>query len=425
MISRISAQAAAAAGIGQDAVRKSMRRKRAILHMGAPKTGSTCLQAFFSLHAGSLREAGVDYPGCESSHVVTSGAAVGNVVSMLHRAGLIRQAPNSIAAAPLGELWTPGCTDYLAAAVRRSACDTVLFSGEGMSLLPQAVMVDLIERLSRDCDPECILFVRDPFDAFYSAWRQLVKTGRFVGALEELAACYLHGRGRPGPRFGMFNACEIFFSAGIRCKIVNYDSCRNDLAGAFLKAAGIEAAVDTSRDDAAETIYNRSLSPSEALLLSMVNTVFEGSHLPAFFRYSLLGRTDYAPPAGTYYNREIDALILDRYRDIIGKINAVIIGDGLRSCLRDVQTGEVRIQAQDMVILIETLRRAIARQARRVPLLQKLKHAVMAGLLRTVPQDFDPEAYLFMNRDVAAAGLNPYVHYARHGCREGRPYRYY
>jgi len=45
------------------------------------------------------------------------------------------------------------------------------------------------------------------------------------------------------------------------------------------------------------------------------------------------------------------------------------------------------------------------------------------GSAAELPSDFDAEAYLRLNRDVEAAGVDPVHHYLRHGHREGRPYR--
>lgn len=39
------------------------------------------------------------------------------------------------------------------------------------------------------------------------------------------------------------------------------------------------------------------------------------------------------------------------------------------------------------------------------------------------PKDFNPARYLELNPDVAASGINPRKHYARHGASEGRPYK--
>jgi len=43
--------------------------------------------------------------------------------------------------------------------------------------------------------------------------------------------------------------------------------------------------------------------------------------------------------------------------------------------------------------------------------------------LGALPEEFDPEAYLYLNPDVAAAGADPAQHYLTHGAREGRRFR--
>ena len=43
--------------------------------------------------------------------------------------------------------------------------------------------------------------------------------------------------------------------------------------------------------------------------------------------------------------------------------------------------------------------------------------------LGALPKEFDPEAYLYLNPDVAAAGADPAQHYLTHGAREGRRFR--
>lgn len=41
----------------------------------------------------------------------------------------------------------------------------------------------------------------------------------------------------------------------------------------------------------------------------------------------------------------------------------------------------------------------------------------------TLPVDFDPDEYLFLNQDVRKAGVDPVQHYLEHGCGEGRSYK--
>lgn len=398
-----------------------MQRKRVLFHIGAPKTGSTFLQVVFSQHAARLRAAGVDYPCAEAENVIVSGSTVGNVVCMLYREGLIRQESGSITTASLSVLWSAACTEKIISAVRQSACDTVLFSSESMSLLPREVIADLYDRLSADCDPEFIMFVRDPYDCVYSSWRQVVKTGQFLGDLEEFVSQYVHTANEPGRNIGMFNACKFFFNTGVKSTLINYDTCRNDLANVFLRAVGIDIAVEARL----APFHNRSLSPSESLLLAIANKVFAGSHFPAFVRHKLLERTGYAPRLTHYYNQEIDAEIIKICRECIENINRVVQGEPLRTCLREMPTSEVVIEVQDITVLMEALQFVVAHRSRHVSLLKKLKHVLMMIILKNVPRDFDPDAYRFMNKDVAAAEIDPYLHYARNGYREARPYRYY
>jgi hypothetical protein len=40
-----------------------------------------------------------------------------------------------------------------------------------------------------------------------------------------------------------------------------------------------------------------------------------------------------------------------------------------------------------------------------------------------LPEDFDPEGYLILHQDLAAAKVNAAEHYVKYGRREGRAYR--
>lgn len=403
-----------------------MKRKRVILHIGAPKTGSTYLQAFLSRHAGRLRTAGVDYPCAEAESVIRAGASVGNVLRILQLRGCMRQDSGTAKAPPPAALWNASCTLAIVSAVRTSASATVLLSSEVMAYLPSATLEDLHERLSVDCAPEFILFVRDPYDWCYSSWRQRVKNSRFAGTFEDFISEKIRQPHETRFSLEMFRAAEMLFGLNAKYTLINYDTFRNDLGNAFLKGAGIDAAVGQLHNDGMRPIYNRSLSPSEALLLNRVNIIFDGTHFPAFVRHLMLGRVGYVPCSAHYYNRNIDAVILDAYRrGCIENINKVILGDPLRTSVREESTGEAVIEEQDIAILIEALQTVAAQMSRPVPLFKKLLHTVMVTALKNIPRDFDPEAYLLMNKDVAATGINPYLHYARHGLFEGRPYRYY
>lgn len=52
---------------------------------------------------------------------------------------------------------------------------------------------------------------------------------------------------------------------------------------------------------------------------------------------------------------------------------------------------------------------------------QKVRYAAMRLLVPLKWADFDPDFYLQVNPDVAAAGADPLGHWIRHGRKEGRP----
>ncbi|MFZ2208446.1 MAG: hypothetical protein WAV22_07245 [Porticoccaceae bacterium] len=76
--------------------------------------------------------------------------------------------------------------------------------------------------------------------------------------------------------------------------------------------------------------------------------------------------------------------------------------------------------------LISHLKEDLAERDRRIARLNEevteyVQREVDAGESR-LPGGFDPDVYLRLNPDVAAAGLDPKMHYLRHGRREKRPY---
>jgi uncharacterized coiled-coil protein SlyX len=76
--------------------------------------------------------------------------------------------------------------------------------------------------------------------------------------------------------------------------------------------------------------------------------------------------------------------------------------------------------------LISRLNEDLAERDRRIARLNEevteyVQREVDAGESR-LPDGFDPDVYLRLNPDVAAAGLDPKMHYLRHGRREKRPY---
>ena len=401
-----------------------MDRKRVIFHLGAHKTASTYLQSVFSQQAENLRALDVDYPYAESEEVINSGACVGNVVKMLYANKIIQTKIKSTSPAPFIKLWSPDCTRFLIDVIKASDCHTVLLSSEGMSKFPQAIFDDFYSKLNIFCDPEFIIFVRDPFDYYYSSWAQLAKAHYETKTFDQKIAKVIRQHNSQSEFKGLFFAFDIFSTA--KHKIINYDSYKKDLAASFFSIIDIDINLKQSSPNKPKTVsQNRSLSPSEAGLQLLVNRQFQDNQFPAFFRNLLTDRSQCKPTVKSYYNKELDILILDNFEEQIKQVNAHITGDNLRTQCRDTKTTQLVIEVQDIKVLIHAFKQITVQKAITTSLLSQFKHWVKCISLKNVPLDFDPKAYLFLNKDVAAANANPYLHYSQNGYREGRPYRFF
>tara|TARA_B110000879_G_scaffold80257_1_gene111473 strand:- start:430 stop:1629 length:1200 start_codon:yes stop_codon:yes gene_type:complete len=397
-----------------------MERKRVIFHLGAHKTASTYLQSVFSQQAENLKALGVDYPYPESGEVISTGACIGNVVKMLFENKLMSHNENAVTTGSLSHMWSSDCTNFITDIIKKSNYQTVLFSSEGMCRLSPLFFDDLYAKLNEFCDPEFIIFVRDPYDYSYSGWGQGVKsaynTDSFSQFIDTKVKLY------QSKSIGLF--CNVDILATEKYKIINYDTYKKDLAVSFFSIADID--LDMKKNQTVQSVsvtQNRSLSPSEAKLQSLINQQFEGSQFPAFLRASLIGRPKYKPAVKKYYNQALDKLIIEAFKDDIAKINTHITGDSLRTQCRDADTTQLAIESQDINVLTDVFKEVIYQKTTSIPFISQFKHWAKCISLKHVPLDFEPKSYLFLNKDVAMANADPYLHYDKNGYREGRPYK--
>lgn len=389
-----------------------MSRKRVILHIGAPKTGSSALQVYFSANVTQLADVGVTYPYPEPESVLAVGTGTGNIVQILFRDGLmIRPRP-----------WQNMDATFfrrLADLVEASASDTVLFSSEALISLTNEQIHNLTSHLRERYETVLVAFVRDAFDYWYSAWKQRVKTHRNLGSfLDDTRVTLARPHGLP-----VFGGYERYRRFGIQPIVLNYDTYKSDIVGAFFTAAGIER----PRAEVAlkHRGYNRSLTTSEAELLARVNEAFKGTSFPRTVACCLLRHDRQPVPDTPYYSREVHQGLLDRYGSVIETMNEVIVGGPLSTRLRDTPSVEPTIAPSDLDALVEATSLAVRHTSQP----SKPKSRVLARLLRSsgqkgLPPDFDREAYLFLNPDVAQSTLAPELHYLAHGQSEGRHFKY-
>jgi len=401
-----------------------MAKKRVIFHIGAHKTGTTYLQSFFSLQADKLNSVGIDYPYTEPSHVTDSGASVGNVVKILSQHKLLKQKTGISNNSSLAKNWSSDATERLLTVAKSSKYNTILFSSEGMSVLPEQTFLDIYEKFNVHFNIEFILFVRDPFDYYYSAWRQIIKSSF---SKTPFSTYISHRLNKLNPqKVGMFNAPRILHNHSLPHKLVNYDTYKKELPTRFLKAAKINFSPEKSAATPIQIspIHNRSLSPSEAELQLLINQQFEGTHFPAYFRTLLLNRIKHKPITKDYFNQELALKIFEYHKEDIVLINSSIYGSELLSNVQEYEDTELLIEQNDITVLINAIEFVASTKSRKKSFTDRLIHIFKTTVLRNVPFDFDPEAYLLMNGDVKSSNIGPYLHYSRNGHMEGRPYRF-
>lgn len=399
-----------------------MPRKKVIFHIGAPKTGTTYLQSFLSQNVSFLNSQGIDYPCAETQATIQAGACVGNLVRLMFLSELFDNRGELSKPFGFKRFWESKCIDKLSEVIEGSEYGTVLFSAEGMSNLDIGDINEIKTRLAIKYDIEIILFLRDSFDYFLSAWKQQFKVGGCQFDFIES----LNRRINVDTPHHMYASFSNYKNSGMQLKVLNYDTFNSDLVGVFLKEVGIvERNQNATSYTAYSAIENRSLTDSESMLLLKVNQKFQGVQFPMFLTRLLTQRKDINYKQKKYYSREADKLILDRLAEDILEINKVIIGEPLRTTLRNDIEESFLVEEADLDVLMDAFKQVQDERNKKLTLKERIKRTCKSIVFKNVPSDFDPVAYIALNRDVEIAGVDPYQHYSRNGYREGRPYRYY
>lgn len=151
--------------------------------------------------------------------------------------------------------------------------------------------------------------------------------------------------------------------------------------------------------------------------------------------YNLLRRlaTDHESLDSLGVQHELDELNV-RLKDALPAFDYIkVLEDGVLA-ERDTQINAYREQAERIVPQLHEARTRISRLERDVAerdlevarLNQEVTEYTQRGVLAEeprLPDGFEPDIYLKLNPDVAAAGMDPQVHYLQHGRRERRLYR--
>lgn len=387
--------------------------KKVILHIGFHKTGSSALQVFLATNAERLAAAGIGYPYPDPEHIVATGGCSGNAVQVLYRCGFMNEFKVD---GDIENRLKKAYFEKLAEVVAAVPQDIALVSSEVLSAAPRENLTHFIELLRPFHDIEIVCFVRDPFDVALSSWLQMIKDGTQKICFSSYVNKMVDGSYLPS----MLNSFEFFHGLGLPLAVLNFDHHRHNIAAPFLRAIGAENLIGqveltTTRE------ANRSLTPSAAHLGVLLHEKLSNGDLIATFLRGAqgLGRKNAVP----YYNRDQHRRILDRFSSTVALINEYLSEDQkLATGVRDQPDIDFVVVPEDAALLLELVEKLI--QARGA---QKVGSMGREGFTTSVvlPSDFDADAYLFHNPDVATAKVDPARHYLEHGWREGRRYRFF
>jgi hypothetical protein len=377
-------------------------RKRIILHIGLPKTGSSALQALLSINAQALHRIGISYPNPENAQIT---ACSGNLMHvMLNMATADRVIHNS------QELVRAYLARTVDAAINASACQTVLLSGEFLSAWMSSETVEWLKNLDSRHSVTIIAFVRDIYDQTVSAWKQNVKTSSTSADLDAFVKSQSLKRKNKALR-----NVAMLADSDFDLRLINYDHHKAELFDALFREIGVETAgVDLYRGE--NRLFNPSISYRQAKMISLASQSAGLSRLSALllnqFRTSVDRRKD---PVFT----DIDQSLLDDFKSELCVLNRLLPeGEKLRVLPRpaDVHNEAGMFDADDLSLLFESFGNLLAQSSAGTAATSNQKSPEL-------PADFDAEEYLLRNPDVAEAGMDPVYHYLNHGRFEFRRYK--
>ncbi len=230
-------------------------KKRLIIHIGLPKTGSSALQFFFAQNAASLAQNGVDYRHFEKE--VLEGAISSGNASKLIQYLVPQNRRDDFKADKYLKTFEKKYLDATDAPI-------VLLSSEVLHNAAPACLADFFAYLEPLADVTVIAFIRNLYGHTYSSWMQGIKRGGETRHFSEyVTKC----------RDIQFEAVRNWSQACPDFKLIHYDSEKDRLLQAFFEAAGLP--LPEGGQEALPRI-NRSLNQREATLLRELNRMHRG-----------------------------------------------------------------------------------------------------------------------------------------------------
>ncbi len=384
----------------------TQRHRVLIIHAGGGKTGSSALQSVLAETSARLAEVGISYvnaPPTQSPYAITSGNGT---------------ALYDLVATPRWNKEGADLIDNYFGSFAIAICSNEFLGSmsadEWRRLLKTAAELDIAVRV--------VFFVRSAGSYLASCYNQDVKRGVHDTFDEYLIGATWH-------HLDALRTLDEVIPA--EClKVLNYEACVRDVAGAFAAAIEELAPARGILHEVPRRKVNRSLDPVEIAMVRLVNRKLGGSAGEA-----LSDRLIYESPekqGGTSLDPEQADIVAAKYADGTSWLNARFFASSANPLpLRS--SPDPRLDAGDEA-LAQTIESALewaleqggARPHAEADNIYRALHGIdwQNSGHAEVPIGFDPIAYLIMNVDVLQAGVPPYAHFLSSGKFENRQYRW-
>ncbi|MFM0152454.1 class I SAM-dependent methyltransferase [Paraburkholderia sediminicola] len=391
-----------------------MSRKVLYIHAGGVKTGSSALQSFLDLNAESLGVVGIAYEnrmGIVNPYEITSG-----------NGGALYEA---LASGETGDNVIDEIVMTFFGSHATAICSSELFTHLNCEAWRQ--LAGSAERLGIEF--HVVFLVRDVLPFLMSSYDQMIKRH---GEWRDFApwaatAAWQHA--------DALKALASVIPAS-KIRVVSYDGAKATFLKTCLTELGVpqEFEVD-SRDES--RFVNRSLTGAERGVLLSVNRVVGGEYSQELSDLMIYASPE-RRPSSVVCDDETVALLRARFASDVDWINSTfeikageIAIDALEGTTRDGcdhGRGEEKIELDDEVaaaVMQWILKKLPSFQDRALDRIEKaLQRRTSFEADLSLPGDFDPLAYLLLNRDVFFAQIDPIQHFVNYGRAEGRRYAF-
>jgi hypothetical protein len=226
-----------------------MSSKTVFLHIGHGKTGSSALQACLASSHEALKQKGFLYPKHRGfERALKNYISSGNVSANSNSEWFEKQICSHIQ--------------------ESSDIHTYIFSSETMFSCPQQLLEGIGSSMAK-WRPHVLLVVRNPLELVSSSYQQAVKRNGYRGSLSSFIRVH---------NFKVFHLhrsraiVQGLNKLGIDFTLVNYSYYKTSVVERISSIMGISDIIQTKAGT--PTIVNRSMTVSELLLLTALNSIF-------------------------------------------------------------------------------------------------------------------------------------------------------